>query len=160
MTREDVLAATREAAGAAGAIGDHLERLVARLAPLFPLAADRLAAWEDDPRERLHAILRLFEQLYDLTGRRLMRGLLLLSGEDPGGLSASNVFRRIETLTDHFSADRWMALGITRNKLVHEYPTNAAAQASNANDAWRDLPDLLTNARAVVAKLRAEGLIP
>lgn len=157
MTREDALDATREAATAAIAVSEHMERLAARLAPLFPLSADRIGEWEDDPRERLHALLRLFEQLYDMTGRRLMRGLLLLSGEDPGGLSANNLFRRVEGLEHAFSADRWMALGITRNQLVHEYPISAALQAGNGNDAWRDLPDLLANVRAVIATLRAEG---
>ncbi len=122
MTREDALEATREAAAAATLVVDHLGRMAERLVGLFPLDAEQLAQWDDDPRERLHAFLRLFEQLYDLAGRRLMRGLLLLSGEDPAGLSANNLYRRIEALDDRFSADRWMALGGTRNRLVHEYP--------------------------------------
>ena len=115
------------------------------------------AAWDEDPRERLHALLRLFEQLYDLTGRRLMRGLLLLAAEDPSGLSASNLYRRVETLTDMFSASRWMALGVTRNRLVHEYPISAGLQAGNGNDAWRDLPDLLAGVRAILSELKSQG---
>lgn len=154
-----MLAATREAAVAAITVSDHLTRLSGRMAPHFPLQPATLAAWDDDPRERLHALRRLFEQLYDLTWRRLMRGLLLLSGEDPASLSANNLFRRVETLSASFDADRWMALGITRNRLVHEYPFNAALQARNGNDAWRDLPALLTNVRSVIEALRAEGFV-
>lgn len=156
MTREDALEATREAALAATAVSGHLARMAARLAPLFPLSAAQIADWDDDPRERLHAMLRLFEQLYDLTGRRLMRGLLLVSAEDPGSLSASNLYRRVESLTESFSADRWMALGTTRNKLVHEYPISAALQARNGNDAWRDLADLLAGVNAVLGRLGPE----
>lgn len=154
-----MLAATREAAEAAITVSDHLTRLSSRMAPHFPLQPETLAAWDDDPRERLHALLRLFEQLYDLTWRRLMRGLLLLSGEDPASLSANNLFRRVEVLSGAFDANQWMALGITRNRLVHEYPFNAALQARNGNDAWRDLPDLLANVRSVVDALRAEGFV-
>lgn len=159
MTLDEALEATREAATAAVSVSAHLQRITGRLAKLFPLDGDKIAAWDDDPRERLHAMLRLFEQLFDLTGRKLMRGLLLLSGEDPAGLLASNLFRRIETLTEGFDANRWMALGITRNRLVHEYPLNAALQARNANDAWRDLPDLLAGVDAIIKKLRQEGFV-
>ena len=95
MTRDEVQEATREAAQAAEHLAAHLERLHARTDSWFPLTVEALSRWEDEERERLHALLRMFDQLYDLTARQLFRGLLFLSGETVAGLSARNQFRRI-----------------------------------------------------------------
>ena len=157
MTRDDVLAATREAAVSADAVADHLERLRHRLEPAFPLDPVVLAGWDDDPRERLHALLRMYEQLFDLTSRKLFRGYLFLAGETIAGMSAQNQFRRIEALGPLSDADRWIELGTIRNMLVHDYPSNPVAQATRANLAWNALPDLIAQTRSVVATLRAEG---
>ncbi len=108
----------------------------------------------------LEALLRMFEQLYDLTGRKLFRGLLFLSGETIAGLSAQNQFRRVEALGGIDSADRWIEIGATRNILVHDYPTNVVARAQRANRAWSDLPVLIAATRQTIATLRAERLIP
>lgn len=154
--REEVREATGEAVAAAEQVMAHLDRLVARISGWFPLDAATLAAWGDDERERLHALLRIFDQLYDLTTRKLYRGLLSLSGERIDGLSAQNQFRRVEALGGA-SADRWIELGATRNLLAHDYPTNAAVQAQRANRAWADVPDLIAGCRKIVALLHAEG---
>lgn len=159
MTPDDVREATAEAARAAMAVTDHLERLVGRLSAVLPVAPDVLQGWDDDPRERLHALLRMFEQTYDLTARKLFRGFLFLSGETIATLSAQNQFRRVEALGGIDSADRWIALGVTRNILVHDYLVDPVAQAQRANRAWADLPDLIGATRRIVSHLRQEGLI-
>lgn len=159
MTRDEVSAATIEAVQAAEELAAHLERLSARMAALLPAEPDALSRWEDDPWERLHALLRMFEQLYDLTSRKLFRGFLFLSGETTAGLSAQNQFRRIEALGGIESADRWIEIGATRNILVHDYPTNVAARAQRANQAWADLPTLIASTRQTIQALRAEKLI-
>lgn len=156
---DEVRAATEEAVRAAEQLVGHLDRLATRMKPLLPVDPDTLAAWDDDPWERLHALLRMFEQLYDLTTRKLIRGLLSLSAETIAGLSAQNQFRRTEALGGLASADRWMEIGATRNMLVHDYPTNLAAGAARANRAWTDLPDLIAQTRQVIAFIKSEELI-
>ena len=160
MTRDEVLEATREAAVSAEELAAHLERLAARLSSVLPIEPEELASWGDDPRERLHAFLRMFEQLYDLTGRVLFRGFLSLANENLRGMSAQNQARRMEALRGISSAERWLELGTTRNTLVHDYPRNASAQAQRANRAWSDLSDLVAATRQSIALLRSEGFVP
>lgn len=159
MTRDEVREATIEAVQAADELASHLERLAARMALWLPAQPEALAAWDDDPWERLHALLRMFEQLYDLTSRKLFRGFLFLSGEVVAGVSAQNQFRRVEALGGIESADRWIEIGATRNMLVHDYPTSAPARAQRANRAWADLPPLIATTRQILQALRAEKLI-
>ena len=159
MTRDEVREATIEAVQAADELAAHLERLSSRMASLLPAQPEALAAWDDDPWERLHALLRMFEQLYDLTSRKLFRGFLFLSGEVVGGLSAQNQFRRVEALGGIESADRWIEIGVTRNILVHDYPTNMPSRVQRANRAWADLPPLIAATRQTIQALRAEKLI-
>lgn len=131
MTRDEVQEATQEAAPAAEQLAAHAERLRGRMAPNFPLDGATLAGWQDEDRERLHALLRMFDQLYDLVSRKLFRGMLFLSGETIAGLSAQNQFRRIEALGGIMSADRWIELSTTRNILAHDYPTLSPAHAAS-----------------------------
>lgn len=159
MTINDAREATKEAAAAATPVADHLERLTLRLSDHFPLDGHQLSQWSDDPRERLHAFLRLFEQRFDLTSRKIFRGVLTLSGETISNLSLQNQFRRMEALGAIDSAERWIAIGSTRNILVHDYPTNAEAQARRANLAWDDAPDLIAFTRSAVAWLSAQGYL-
>jgi len=159
VTRDEVRAATLEAVQAAEDLAAHLERLAGRVGAWLPAEPDILSRWDDDPWERLHALLRMFEQLYDLTSRKLFRGFLFLSGETIAGLSAQNQFRRVEALGGIESADRWIEIGATRNMLVHDYPTNVTARAQRANQAWADLPTLIAATRQTIQALRAEKLI-
>ena len=159
MIREDVVAATREALGASEQLAAHLRRLRARMTPDFPLNAATIETWPDEQRERLHALLRMFEQLHDLVGRRLFRGALSLSGEDPASLSARNLHRRLERLGGLTSAERWFDLSTTRNLLIHDYPVNAARQAERANRAWGDLDALLAATARIIQFIRSEDLL-
>lgn len=159
MRRDETVAATREAMVACEMLSAHLDRLAQRMVADFPLLPPQLQQWPDEQRERLHALLRMFEQLHDLVGRRLFRGALSLSGEDPAGLSARNLNRRLETLGGIADADGWLDLTATRNLLVHDYPVNAAQQADRANRAWRDLPMLIAATHLIIAFIRSEGLL-
>lgn len=158
MTRDEVVDATVEASEAAEQLVAHLERLTARIASWFPVDGEVIAKWDDDHRERLHALLRMFDQLYDLTTRKLIRGALILSGESLDGVSARNQFRRLEAIGGLESADNWLELGTVRNMLAHDYPMNAAAQAQRANRVWFDVPALLEDASGVITYLRSEAL--
>ena len=149
-----------EAVVAAEQLAGHLGRLMARVADWLPVDAAALVAWDDYRRERLHALLRMFDQLYDLGTRKLLRGLLFLSGETIAGLSAQNQFRRAEAIGGLPSADRWIELGATRNLLAHDYPTNLVAQAQRLNRAWADLPALLDGTRHMLTHLRDQDLLP
>ena len=160
MNESEIREATIEAVRATEQLAAHLERLAKRMAHLLPADPTDLSKWEDEPWERLHAFLRMFEQLYDLTARKLFRGLLTMSGETIAGLSAQNQFRRVEALGGIADADRWIEIGATRNILVHDYPTDPVARSGRANRAWRDLPDLLAASRQTIALLRSEKLIP
>lgn len=159
MTRDDVLAATGEAVVAAQQLADHVERLRGRMDRALPTTGDAIVRWQDEERERLHALLRMFDQLYDLTSRKLFRGLLFLSGETIAGLSAQNQFRRVEALGGIASADRWIEPAATRNVLAHDYPTRPVEQAARANLAWREFIDLIAGTRQTISLLRTEGLI-
>jgi hypothetical protein len=159
LTRDEVQEATAEAVRAAEALSAHLDRLSDRMRARFPIEPDQLALWEDQPCEQLHALLRMFEQLFDLTSRKLFRGLLSLSGESFAGFSAQNQFRRIEALGAIDNAERWIELAATRNILVHDYPVNPIAQAARANRAWQDLPALVSATRQTIQYLRRENLL-
>lgn len=159
MTRDEIVEATTEAVVAAEQLSAHLGRLSTRLKSVFPLDGAAMATWEDDRRESLHALLRMFDQLYDLTTGKLLRGYLALSGESLAGMSAQNQFRRAEAIGGLPSADRWIDIGTTRNVLAHDYPTNPAAQAARANRAWADVPTLLQGTNHILVALHSEGLL-
>lgn len=160
MTLDDAREATAEAAQAATQLAAHLARLRNRMSTLLPVSSEALAGWDDDRRERLHALLRMFEQLYDLVGRKLLRGYLVLSGEDAAALSALSVARRVEKLGALHSTEEWIELGATRNRLVHDYPVSLRRQADVSNAAWQDIDRLLAAAALIIQRLRGEHLIP
>lgn len=151
--------ATGEALLAAVHLADHLGRLRQRLAPEFPLSVEAVTSWPDTRRETHHAMLRMFEQLYDLASRKLLRGYFLLSGEDPSGFSLRNMFRRAEKLGALASAERWMELGVIRNRLVHDYPVSAQIQAEDANLAFDAAPDLIGATRLLNSRFIEEELL-
>ena len=156
---DEVREATAEALEASVHLADHLDRVAVRHGSEFPLSATMVVDWQDARRETHHAMLRMFEQLYDLTSRRLLRGFLLLLSEDPAGYSLRNMFRRAETLGALTSADRWMELGVIRNRLVHDYPVSAQIQADDANLAFDALPDLLAATRGLISCFEEDQLL-
>jgi len=159
VTPADAREVTTEAAVAADRRCAHLRQLVDHVAGTLPVTPEVPAAWNDEPREPMHALLRMFEQLFDLVTRKLFRGFLFPSSEPVAGVSAQNQFRRVEALGGIGSADRWIEIGATRNVLVHVYPVNAAAPAPRVNRAWHDVPALIGGTRTIIAKLRSEGII-
>lgn len=153
MTPES--AALQEAIYASEQLASHLERLIGRLRDRFPVD-HALATWSDEERERLHAFFHMFKQLYDLMARRLLRGILFVAAEDHKALSYRAIVRRAERLVG-VDGNAWLAIGETRNKLVHEYATSALVLADQANAAWRATPGLLRAHREILAHLQAEG---
>lgn len=157
VNRADVLEATQEALIAAEALAAHAERLRGRLSGYFPLKPEEDRR-DDAILEQLHAMLRMFEQLYDLIARRLFRGAIALVDEDPSALSAKALVLRLEQLGAVSSRADWIRLGETRNALVHDYPVTPAAFAGQANLAAASLDLLVAQLRTIAAYLRAEGL--
>ena len=101
----------------------------------------------------------MVEQLQDLTSRQILRGLLALLGEDPAGLSAKNLFRRLETLGALPSADRWLELASVRNTLVHEYPTNRRRQFDQVRLAHGVVGELTDTVEAILIFIDREGVL-
>lgn len=159
MTQDEVRQATGEAIATVEAMIAHLQRLQARFASRFPLTADAVSRWSDEEREQVYALLRLFEQIYDLTGRRLMRGFVTLSGEDASALSMRNLARRIDTLDGIPSAETWLGLTETRDRSAHEYPLDPAREAMTMNLIWDDLAPLLSAASHLIDRIRQDDLL-
>lgn len=157
MNHADVMEATREALIAAEALAAHAERLRGRLSGHFPLEPGEERR-DDEVLEQLHALLRMFEQLYDLIARSLFRGAIALVEEDPSALSAKALVLRLEQLGAIPSRADWIRLAETRNALVYDYPVTPAAFAGQANLAAASLDLLVAQLRAIAAYLRAEGL--
>jgi uncharacterized protein with HEPN domain len=159
MTERQTVEAVREIAAAVDHLAGHLERLTTKGTLAFPLIPDALTNWNDDDRVHLHAFLRMFEQLVDLIGRRALRGILLLLGEDSTEFSARDVWDRAEKLCMIESSDAWRDIVKVRNALAHDYPTNNDLHASLANNAFEALPTLLAAARSVLAYIEREKLL-
>ena len=156
MNADDVGIATVEAAATAKQLVGHLRRLADRTAHSVPAQADGIEFWPDERREAFYALTRMVEQLQNLTSRQILRGILMLLGEDPAGLSARNLFRRLETLGALPSADRWLELASIRNTLVHEYPTNARRQVDQIRLAHGVVAELTRTVDAILAFLDRE----
>lgn len=68
-------------------------------------------------------------------------------------------FRRVEALGGIVSADRWIAIGATRNILAQDDPTDPIACAAGAHRAWEDFADLIAATRSTIDALRREQLL-
>lgn len=148
-----------EAIAAAQTVLASLERLAGDSRLGFPPTKQSLATLSEDDSVRIQGFLRLFEQLHQLTERKLFRGLLLLAGEDIDALSVRNMIDRLEKIGAIADAETWRLLGKVRNSLAHDYPTNAALHAERVNEAFAALPALAACARAAIGYIESEKLL-
>jgi len=119
----------------------HLDAALARLADWWS-GKNHTTELTDEDRDRLHAFLRRFEQLYDLIGRKMLRALLLVAAEDPKEFTLRQLFHWAEKRRAIPSAETWIKLGELRNRLVHDYPTISELQLDHVAAAMAALPEL------------------
>ena len=79
--------------------------------------------------------------------------------EEAATWSVRNMTDRLEKLGVIASSDEWRAIGITRNRLAHDYPTNYAVHAIRVNDVLAHHAALLAAAASAQAYAQREGLL-
>ncbi len=80
------------------------------------------------------ALLKRVEQLQDLLAR-LMRALVAWEGGDAQAMTVRDLANWMEK-RDQLVASEWMEVTRLRNRLVHEYPIDAAEQLERVNESW------------------------
>jgi len=136
---------------------DQIDRLSARVASLFPVHVETFPTLPEDDGYRLLAFLKRFEELQDLTQRKLFRLVLITEDEDPRDYTTAELVGWIEKL-GLVETRTWRAASSVRNVLVHDYPLNAAQEVDRANSAWTNLPTLRAGADAAIKHLMSRGI--
>lgn len=158
MTEAELRSALRDSIASCRIISPRLEQLAADERLAMPLNADTLIALSDDDTARLHGFLRLFEQLHQITERRLFRAILVLSGED-ADLSTRNMVDRLEKFGAVSDSKVWRQIGVVRNRLAHDYPSDFAAFAAAVNEAFGAHTSLLAATREATDFIERERLL-
>ena len=125
-----------------------------------PLTAGRVDALDRAAQKDVLAFLKAFEQLQDLTSNRLIRSVLVVSGSEVARMSAIDAYNEAEKFGALEDARRFLEIARLRNRLVHEYPMDAAARAKRVNDAYALAPALLDEfdrLAAYAARLTDQG---
>jgi hypothetical protein len=134
----------RMALRAAAGCGRRLERSHANLAPVFPLAAAAIAAMDPDTEDDLDAFLKRFEQLVNTVQDELFKAIAVVGGEDTRSMARREVAELMERLGAIPSAAKFRTLVAIGNRIAHIYPDEPERQASNLNEAYAAVTDLLS----------------
>ena len=102
--------------------------------------------------ERVDAFVARFGRLQDTLGAALLPRLLEALLESTG--SVLDNLNRAEKLGWVRSAADWAALRLLRNRMVHDYVSDAAILAETLNAAHAGVPDLVAAANAMAARVR------
>ena len=105
-----------------------------------------------DLAERVDAFVARFGRLQDTLGAALLPRLLEALLEPTG--SVLDNLNRAEKLGWVRSAADGAALRLLRNRMVHEYVSDAAILADALNAAHAGVPDLVASASAMAARVR------
>jgi hypothetical protein len=105
-----------------------------------------------DLAERVDAFVARFGRLQDTLGAALLPRLLEALLEPTG--SVLDNLNRAEKLGWVRSAGDWAALRLLRNRMVHEYVSDAAILADALNAAHAGVPDLVATASAMAARVQ------
>lgn len=159
ITSDETRAALREALDGATHLAGQIDRSTLRLAAVRPLSTARLLEFDDVGWDAIYAFQMKFLLLQDLAAKRIVRGVLALSGEDPRDLSAKAALARLETLGALVSMDDWLEVTAVRNTLAHDYPVNLPLFIDRFEDAWEQAPRLLAMVRGMVEYIETEGLL-
>jgi hypothetical protein len=146
-----------DAVAAASRIALRLRRSEARFAPVFPLRAADVAAFDEADQEASDALLKRIENLIAHLQDQVWRRVAL----------AEQVTLRLGSrreLAEHMQRFGLLPAGETfktaaelRNRLSHEYPTEPARQAALLNDALATAPLLLDCVARAEAYLARRG---
>lgn len=136
MTRDGEIAMLREHLATVARLADRLVVLRARLAPVMPIDADRMASLEADRDIDVLAFLKTFEQLEDTLGRTLKTIAMLMQLGKVERLTPRDVAQRAAALGVIDDPKLWADAVRVRNELAHEYPLRPDKQAAQVNAAW------------------------
>ena len=147
-------------------IADIVTRLVALRASLTdtldltgPVPVDRVAFEKLTKIERVAStsLLKVVEQMEDQLAR-LFRTILQALAVDTGGFYAQDYANRMEQLGIVQDAGRWVGIVRLRNRLVHDYPIDPAAQFSRLKQAHEATSFLLDTTERALAFLKDRNL--
>lgn len=134
---------------AAAAVARRLAETREDLGPRFPVDADSIDRLGRLERREIDGLLGQVENLQDILGGRVFRGILLAGGEDVAGLTPRDIANRMEALGVATDGALWRRINDLRNRLAREYPLDRARQTLLVNDAFAAIAPLLeTLARA------------
>lgn len=137
----------------------RLEASQAKLAPLFPLDADRLEALDPTAEEAMDAFLKRFEQLVTTIQDQLFRAIALVESEDLTGMSRRDVTERMEGLGAIPSASQFRDLVVLRNRLSHLYPDDPGRQVAILNAAYAGSTTLLAASALLQQYAKTKGYV-
>ena len=95
---------------------------------------------EDD----LDAFMKRFEQPASVVQDELFPAVALVGGEEVRALACREIAELMERLGAFPSAPRFRTIVAIRNRLTHVYPDLPARQATNLNEAYEAVGDLLS----------------
>ena len=159
MNREELREATAEALQGCERLIEQLEESRSRVAALVPIDAAGLAQLPSLGWDPLYAFQMRFMLLQDLASRRLIRGFLGLSDEDPRNFSFREAVDRAAELGAITDGSRWLELTAVRNQLAHDYPVDLDQFALRLDDAWTRCDQLITDVHMLIGALRERKLI-
>lgn len=132
-----------QALRAAEGCARRLRRSQRTLASRFPLTARAIAETNPEVEDELDAFMKRFEQLVSTVQEELFKAVALVGGEDIRSLARREVTELMERLGALPSASRFRTLVAIRNRIAHVYPDWPDRQASNLNEAFAGIGDLL-----------------
>jgi hypothetical protein len=132
-----------QAVRAAEGCARRLRRSQRTLASRFPLTARAIEETSPETEDGLDAFMKRFEQLVSTIQDELFTAVALLGGEDIRRLARREVTELMERLGVLPSASRFRTLVAIRNRIAHVYPDRPERQASNLNEAFAAIGDLL-----------------
>lgn len=139
------------------------QRMLKRRADLLSrwpeMTADLIGKLDDNESTWIEALLKTFEQLFDLAARQFSRAILLELGENIESFSALDAYNRLETLGASSDAGVWKELGQLRNRIAHSYPLDLEKQAKACNDTTRSSESLVAEVGLMRRFVRERDLL-
>lgn len=140
-------------------VGRGLTDLAERLQRFGPLDGKIVDGFDDQAKIECDALLKRYEQYFELYSKRVFRLILVLSGEDTTGFSARDAYNRLESLGAIKNSDAWLSFGLIRNKLAHEYPISSDKQAERLNEALMSAKNMVRASVAAELYVEDRGLL-
>lgn len=139
---------------AAEAVAARLRDTRDDLGSRFPLDGDGIDRLGRVERREVDGMLKQVENLQDILGGRVFRGVLIAGGVDASALTPRDVANRMEALGVVADASVWRRLNDLRNRLAHEYPLDRDRQVRLINEAFEAISPLMDALERVRAHVR------